>query len=185
MRTLANLVGVGVDYDSNTNTAILTSNKSSEESMSENKNNQIKFGKYIISYDVNYPTEESKQNATIYYDDLALTLYENNVFNLYFGEGYDIKGKYILTNDILSCKSEKISMYNHGEEGDSIYDFATEFEFKILDVDNIRLEKIINTDYTYGSFIDTINVPGNIYTYNEKETKAESFRNNINSTIQQ
>jgi uncharacterized protein YxeA len=71
---------------------------------------KLKVGKYLISYNVNFLTEESKEEIGHYYDGLALIIYEDS-FKLIFGEGYCATGKYEI-GDTLMCKSQNISWYN-------------------------------------------------------------------------
>jgi hypothetical protein len=125
----------------------------------QNKPN-IKIGEYRISYNVNFPTQESKEEIGMYYDYLAVEFKENQKIRIFFSESYYVEGQYEIDKNKIVAKSLTIKSEWNEEKA-----IDTQFVFEIMDQDNIKLLEIKDPDYVYGIFIDTENVPGNIYTY--------------------
>ena len=107
LRTVANLVGVDVDYDSETNTAKLVTSKN--ENSNVNQASQVLGGKKILLQSEEYRLEDNSfiyMNMVVFDDQTAYAWIINN------REIYDKYNQFKTANDLIKFMSENKNIKN-------------------------------------------------------------------------
>lgn len=101
---------------------------------SENIISNLPLGSYQI-------TQHIEDDVGISYDEVGVTLANNNLCSIYEGYGSSLIGTYSIENNKMICNT----IIRRGEEGGLDYSEGNiVFEFKIIDKNEIKLLNIIN-----------------------------------------